>query len=202
MQFSITPILPNHLRKSQNHWIIGYCQLPLAEYDWWMAMECLTRADSKSTILFWGYGERCATIYSTEMPRVSSADSLGTAGMLQPEGKRCLLFVSSPEPRLEWAFLITICPLSVVVVVVVVVVVNFSHFHLLLQNHWPIATKLGTKHPWVKGIQVCSNKGPRFFPRGDYYEIAKIYWRNLKSLLQNHWANFNQTWHNASLGDV
>ena len=38
----------------------------------------------------------------------------------------------------------------------------------------PILTKLGTKHPWVKGTQVCSNKGPCPFPRGDNYEIAKI----------------------------
>ena len=36
--------------------------------------------------------------------------------------------------RLKWAFLITICPLSIVVFVVVVVI-NFSHFHLL-QTHW------------------------------------------------------------------
>ena len=50
---------------------------------------------------------------------------------------------------LKWAFLITICLLSVVVVVGVVVV-NFSHFHLILQNQW---------------------------------------------------ANFNQTWHKGSLGD-
>ena len=42
----------------------------------------------------------------------------------------------------------------------------------------PISTKLGTKHPWVKEIQVCSNEGPRPFPRGDNYEIAKIHWRN------------------------
>ena len=27
----------------------------------------------------------------------------------------------------------------------------------------PISTKLGTKYPWVKGIQVCSNKGPALF---------------------------------------
>ena len=27
----------------------------------------------------------------------------------------------------------------------------------------PFPTKLGTKHPWVKGIQVCSNEGPRPF---------------------------------------
>ena len=44
----------------------------------------------------------------------------------------------------------------------------------------PISTKLGTKHPWVKGTQVCSNEGPRPFPRGDNYEIVKIHWRNLK----------------------
>ena len=31
----------------------------------------------------------------------------------------------------------------------------------------PISTKLGTKHPLMMGIQVCSNKGPRLFPRGD-----------------------------------
>ena len=61
----------------------------------------------------------------------------------------------------------------------------------------PISTKLGTKHPWVKGIQVCSNEGPYPFPRGDNYKIAKI--KNL--LLQNHWANFNQTWHKAYLGE-
>ena len=99
--------------------------------------------------------------------------------------------------------------------------VNFSHFHLLLKNHWanfnqtgtnveprpfprwdnyeiakvhwrnlffkkflrttwPISTKLGTKHPWVKGIQVCSNEGPHPFPRGDNYNTAKIHWQNLK----------------------
>ena len=42
----------------------------------------------------------------------------------------------------------------------------------------PISNKLGTKHPWVKGIQVCSNElneWPRPFPRGDNYEIVKIH---------------------------
>ena len=46
---------------------------------------------------------------------------------------------------------------------------------------WPISTKLGTKHPWVKGICVCSNEGSCPFPRGDNYSIVKIHWRNLKS---------------------
>ena len=127
------------------------------------------------------------------------------------------------------AFLIKICPLSVVVVVVVVV--NCSNLHLLLQNHWtnsnqtchksclddeksslfkwrappfskgdsyeiakihwqnlniffwrttwPISTKLGTNHLWVTGIQVCSNKGPRPFPRRYNFEIR---WRKFKNL--------------------
>ena len=38
----------------------------------------------------------------------------------------------------------------------------------------PISTKLSKKHPWVKGIQVCSKEGPCPFPRGDNNEIAKI----------------------------
>ena len=76
--------------------------------------------------------------------------------------------------RLKSAFLITICSMSVVVVVVVVFP-NFSHFHLLLQNHWAISTKLGTKQLWVKETQVCSIEGLCPFPRGNNYEIAKIH---------------------------
>ena len=55
-----------------------------------------------------------------------------------------------------------------------------------------ILTKHGAKHPWVKWIQVRSNEGPRPFQRGHNNEIAKI---------RNHWTNFNQTWHKASLGE-
>ena len=47
----------------------------------------------------------------------------------------------------------------------------------------PITIKLGTKHPWVKWIQVCSKEGPHPFPRGDNYEIVKIHYRNLKILV-------------------
>ena len=41
-------------------------------------------------------------------------------------------------------------------------------------NYEIVTTKLGTKHTWVNGIQVCSNEGPGLFLRGDNYEIAKI----------------------------
>ena len=54
--------------------------------------------------------------------------------------------------------------------------------NLLLQNlvTEPISTKLGTKHPCVKGIQFCSNEGTRHFPRGDNYKIVKMHLQNLK----------------------
>ena len=35
----------------------------------------------------------------------------------------------------------------------------------------PISTKLGTKYSWVKGIQVCSNEGPRPPQRAEKIKI-------------------------------
>ena len=85
--------------------------------------------------------------------------------------------VKSPNPPLQLvhlvsflmkkkAFLIKICPLSIVVVVLVVVIV-------------------------VVVVVVNFNN----------YQIAKIHWGNKKNLPLNNKANFNQTWHKASLGD-
>jgi hypothetical protein len=37
-----------------------------------------------------------------------------------------------------------------------------------------ISVKLGTKHPWVKGIQNCSNTEQGPLQRGDKYKNAKI----------------------------
>ena len=114
--------------------------------------------------------------------------------------KSDILF-SSPEPKAQVSF--SDHNLSVVLIVVV----NFSHFHLLLQNHWTNFNQSRHKASldevdfWVKGIQVCSSEVPCLFPRGDNNEIAKVNWRNFKNLLiQDMWANFNQTWHNAYLG--
>ena len=55
---------------------------------------------------------------------------------------------------------------------------NFKIF--FSRTNGTISTKLGTKHFWVKKIQICSNEGPWPFPRGDSYEIRKIHWRILK----------------------
>ena len=57
----------------------------------------------------------------------------------------------------------------------------------LYRTAWPILTKLSTKHPWVKKIQVCSIEGPRPFPRGDYNEIAKNNWRLLFFYFRTTW---------------
>ena len=58
---------------------------------------------------------------------------------------------------------------------------NFLHFHLF---RWkivgPILTKLGTKHPWVKRIQVCYNEGSCPYLRRCNNRIAKLHLRNLK----------------------
>jgi hypothetical protein len=51
------------------------------------------------------------------------------------------------------------------------------------------------------GIQACSNKGPGFLQRGDNHKKCKNGVGSFKNLLlQNDWANFNQTWHKLSLG--
>jgi hypothetical protein len=44
----------------------------------------------------------------------------------------------------------------------------------------PILTRLGTYHPWVKGIQVCSKEGDSPSPRGDNSERVKMHCTFLK----------------------
>ena len=66
----------------------------------------------------------------------------------------------------------------------------------------PISTKLSTKHPWVKGIQVCSIEGPAPFSRGDNCEIVRIHWGNLEIFSRTQLlisTNFNKS--SSSKGD-
>jgi hypothetical protein len=44
----------------------------------------------------------------------------------------------------------------------------------------PNSIKLDTHHPCVKGIQVCSNKGPGPLQKGDNYKNVKMRWGHLK----------------------
>ena len=58
--------------------------------------------------------------------------------------------------------------------------VNFYIFNFFSRTTGPILTRLGTNHPWVKGIQVCSKEGDSPSPRGDNSKRVKIHWKFLK----------------------
>ena len=62
-----------------------------------------------------------------------------------------------------------------------------------------ISTKLGTKHPWVKGIQVCSVERFRPFPRGNDHELMKIHGQIWKSYSPEPVGQFNKIWQKVSL---
>ena len=47
--------------------------------------------------------------------------------------------------------------------------------NLLLQNHWANFNQSWHKAALGEGDSICLNEGPRPFPRGDNYEIVKIY---------------------------
>ena len=52
----------------------------------------------------------------------------------------------------------------------------------------PISTKLYTKHPWVNGIQVCSNEGPHQFQGEIITKKKKKHWGDLKIFFsRNTW---------------
>ena len=53
----------------------------------------------------------------------------------------------------------------------------------------PILTRLGTNHPLVKGIQVCSNEEERPSPRGDNSKRVKIHQHFFKIFSRTSWPN-------------
>jgi hypothetical protein len=93
-----------------------------------------------------------------------------------------LLFIfSSPELKAQVSF--SDRPLSGVCLSVRLSVcpsVNFYIFDLFSRTTGPILIRLGTNHPWVKGIQVCSKEEDSPSPRGDNSETVKIHWKFLK----------------------
>ena len=99
-----------------------------------------------------------------------------------PKHRDSSIIFSSPELKAQVSFsdhLSSVVCLSICLSVCLSVCLSTFHIFIFFsRTTGPISTKLGTKHPWVKGIQVCSNEGPRPFPRGDDYEIVKIHWRN------------------------
>ena len=70
---------------------------------------------------------------------------------------------SSPELKAQVSF----SDHFLSIVCLPVCLLTFHIFIFFSRTTGPMSTKLGTRHPWVKRIQVCSNEGPHPFPRGD-----------------------------------
>jgi hypothetical protein len=73
--------------------------------------------------------------------------------------------------------------------------------HFLSRTTGTISIKLGTNYPWIKGIKVCSNKGPNPFQREDNQKNIKNAVGSFKNLLKNHWINFKLTYHKLFWGE-
>jgi hypothetical protein len=81
-------------------------------------------------------------------------------------------FLAHMSWKLKWAIPITCCPS-----------VNFYILDFFSRTTGPILTRLGTNHPWEKGIKVYSNEGERLSrlsPRGDNSKRVKVHWKILK----------------------
>ena len=76
----------------------------------------------------------------------------------------------------SYCMLLAICPF--------VCLWTFYVFDFFSRITWPISTKLSSKHPWWKKIQVLSNEGPHPFPRGDKYMILNGLTFNMEFISQ------------------
>jgi hypothetical protein len=96
--------------------------------------------------------------------------------------------------------------------------IHWNFLKIFFRTSRPNSIKLSTNYPWVKGIQVCSNKGPGPLQRGDNHKNVKMGWDHWKiffsrtigpiltrlctnHLLQNQPAKINQTWYKLSFGE-
>jgi hypothetical protein len=52
---------------------------------------------------------------------------------------------------------------------------GWGHLKIFSRTTAPILTKLGTNHPWMEGIQICTNKRDSPSPRGDNSERVKMH---------------------------
>jgi hypothetical protein len=94
--------------------------------------------------------------------------------------------------KLKWGFLIAGCQSSVYPSV------NFYIFDFFSRTAGPILTRLGTNHPWVKGIHVCSKKVDNPSPRGDDSKRVKIHWKFLKIFFRTsrpNWIKLRTNYH-------
>ena len=96
--------------------------------------------------------------------------------------------------RLKWFFLIG--QLSVFLAVLVVIVFIFSHYHILILNHWA-----NFNETWHKASlsKVDSKEGRHLFQKKENTNVEKYHL--IKKKVSRIPGLFNQAWHNASLGE-
>jgi hypothetical protein len=86
------------------------------------------------------------------------------------------------SPELFWSPVVRRPSFPLLVRLFVRLSVNFYIFDFFSSTTWSIVTKLGTNHPWGKGILNCSNEGDCTSQRGDKHKRVKIkiHWTFLK----------------------
>ena len=75
----------------------------------------------------------------------------------------------------------------------IIVITHWRDFKIVFSKTYePISTKLGTKHPWLKGNSRL--------PKWRTVSLSKGREKKNKNLiLQNHWINLNKIWLKATL---
>ena len=110
------------------------------------------------------------------------------------------LIFSSPELKAQVSFSDHLS--SIVCPSVRHLSLNFSHFLLLLQNHWANFNQTWHKASLGRGDSSLFRWRVKPFSKGRLLRNSENTLTKLKNLLlQNHWANFNQNWQKASLGE-
>jgi hypothetical protein len=77
--------------------------------------------------------------------------------------------------------------------------IGWGHLKIFSRTTVPILTRLN--HPWEKWIQISSNDGNCYSPRGDNSKSKNILKMFKTILLQNQLAKINQSWYKLSLGE-
>jgi hypothetical protein len=154
---------------------------------------------SRSDVL--GIGNRNIVLYRIELytTLICSISQTHLASIFSsPELKAQVSFSDRLLSVVCRSVCLSICPS----VCLSVCLLNIYIFDFFFRTAGPILTRLGTKHPWAKGIQNCTHEGQPPSPRGDNSERVKIHWKLLKIFFFRTsclLANFNQTWYKSSL---
>ena len=81
--------------------------------------------------------------------------------------------------------------------------IHWKFLKIFSRTSCPNSIKLDTHYPWMKEIQVCSNKGPVPLLRRDNYKNVKLGWGHFKIFfLKNYWPRraeiyMKTSWHST-----